>query len=207
MLAPMIKDWNGDTPLATFDIETTGLGTKDQIVSWAVAIVHPNGEVEGVQEQLCMPTCEISAGATATHGWTLEKLAAARDVLPYERGMAGLAGALHGISGLPLAGYNILRFDWPFATREFKRLGIVQPEPELIIDVYRMARVALPHLDSRTLGSVAQFLDIEPDGELHSAATDATLTGRVAFAMYHYAARQDAGDEDDYWPNGPFMRE
>lgn len=200
-------DWNGDTPLATFDIETTGLGTNDQVVSWAVAIVHPNGEVEDVQEQLCIPTCEISVGATAAHGWTREALMAAPGALPYGQGLASLAGALHGLSDLPLAGYNILRFDWPFTAREFKRLGIAQPEPELIIDVYRMARVALPHLDSRTLGSVAQFLGVEPDGELHGAATDATLTARVAFAMHNYAARLDAGDDDQYWPNGPLMRE
>ncbi|MDH5759095.1 MAG: 3'-5' exonuclease [Gemmatimonadota bacterium] len=163
-----------DRPLVFFDLETTGLNTKqDRVVELALIRLSPQGDVvERVRR--FNPEMPISPEATAVHGITDADVA---DEPPFCSRARALADLLEGCD---LAGFNIRRFDLHMLVNEFKRCGIVfGMEGRRVIDMQNIFHREEP----RDLSAAARFyLDREHE-EAHTALGDIRTTAAVLAAQ------------------------
>ena len=120
-------------PIVVFDLETTGLDVEnDRVVDLSLVKLQPNGDRE-VRTRRLNPGLPIPAAATAVHGIADEDV---KDCPSF----SSIARSLHGFFvGCDLSGFNIEKFDIPVLFHEFKRCGLVFPEPGThIVDTYRI---------------------------------------------------------------------
>jgi DNA polymerase-3 subunit epsilon len=157
-------------PLAFLDLETTGkvLGL-DRIVEIGVLKVMPEGDQVTFETRL-NPEMRISQEATAIHGIGERDVInqpAFKDVAPR------LANFLHGCD---LAGYNILSFDLPMLSSEFRRVHIpFQVEGREIVD----ALAIFVQKEPRDLKTAYRFYCGREYENAHSAAADARACWEV----------------------------
>jgi len=169
-------------PLISFDLETTGLDTKnDRIVELALVKLIPHGdEVKKiVKVARFYPAMDIPPQATKVHGIRNEDVV---DAPPF----FSVAGRLLQIfEGCDITGYNIIRFDIPFLTAEFKRCHREWVLDERhIIDPYQVFSAKEPAARSKTLTSAYRFYcEKELGDSAHSALPDATAALEVLQAQ------------------------
>ena len=186
-----LPDW-ARSPIAVFDLETTGLDhRKSRIVTACAALIDADGKIIGNDiEWLADPGIEIPVEASNVHGITTE-IARARG-----RGLAEVVGeivtTLRGYfdAGIPVVAYNapydftILRnhaelfgLDWPS-----ELIPIIDP---LVIDKkldrYRSGK--------RRLEIVATHYGVKLD-DAHNATADAVAAGHIAQALAKKYARE-----------------
>lgn len=163
-----------DKPLVFFDLETTGLHTKnDRIVELALIKVTPQGDVlERVRR--FNPGIPIPAEATAVHGISDADVA---DEAPF----AARARSLNALlAGCDLAGFNIRRFDLGMLVAEFQRCGIrFDLEGRRIIDVQNIFHREEP----RDLSAAARFYLGREHEEAHTALGDIRTSAAVLVAQ------------------------
>ncbi|MEM8962412.1 MAG: 3'-5' exonuclease [Acidobacteriota bacterium] len=114
-----------DTPIAIFDVETTGLSPEhDRVVEISVARLEPGGRAETVFDTLIHPQRSF---ATFEINGILESQVAGAPTFEVIAGdlMSALAGCV-------LAAYNV-SFDIRFLRYEFARLGIEVDPPYVCI--------------------------------------------------------------------------
>ena len=171
-----------DVEFTIFDTETTGLNPEfgDRVVEIA-AIKYKNKEKIAQFQTLVNPQRPISEAAFQVNRITANMLTDAprmEQVLPE---------FLDFIAGTCLCSYNA-GFDIGFLHNEIllARSGVSRqyngfPEPLsglVIIDILKMAKKLLPHLDRYALWFVAQSLGLEEKQE-HRALSDVELTAGV----------------------------
>ncbi|MFF4292193.1 exonuclease domain-containing protein [Streptomyces vinaceus] len=174
-----------DRPLASLDLETTGVNPEmDRIVSAAV-VKYDGGRAARAQTWLADPGIPISPGASAVHGFTTEYVRAEGRPAAAVVGeiIAALVAAVE--AGWPVVVMNA-PFDLTMLEREAARYGLVSLfsqvsplvlDPRILdkqVDRYRKGRRRLEDL-CRTYGVVL-------DGA-HDARADAVAACEVTVAI------------------------
>lgn len=173
-----------ERPLASFDLETTGLDiSKDRIVEIAAVKLMPDGRQISKTARL-NPGRPIPKEATEVHGITDEDV---KDAPEFRRIAKSLCAFL---SNCDLTGYNLARYDVPLLSTEFDRCGIKWPDKDVkIVDAYMI----LNRMESRDLAWALKFYCGADLVGAHSALPDAEATLSV---LLEQARRYDAQDLD-----------
>jgi DNA polymerase-3 subunit epsilon len=154
-------------PLATFDIEATGLMIgKDRIVEIAILKVFPDGTQE-VFEKRVNPEMPIPLEVSEIHGIY------DFDVIN-EPKLAEIANELISfLDNCDLAGYNCNKFDIPFLIEELDRVGVdFDVEDRKIIDVQNIFH----KMEQRTLSAAMKFYCGKDLDNAHRAMADVQAT-------------------------------
>jgi len=149
---------------AVVDVETTGLGRHDRIVSAAVYRLSPDGEPIDHWYTLVNP--ERDPGPVFIHGLTSEVLAQA----PTFREIAEEFAAR--LAGRVLVAHNAL-FDWSMIAREFARIGSAPPVQQRLCTIVLARDLRLP-LRNHRLSTLAAHFGVQAR-QAHHALDDARV--------------------------------
>ena len=183
---------------AVVDVETTGLGRTDRIVSVGVYRLDPRGEVQDHWYTPVNPGRD--PGPVWIHGLTSEHLA---DAPPFPE----IAGTLaEQLDGRVLVAHNAL-FDWSMISREYARMGGRAPVEQRLCTIVLARDLRLP-LANHRLGTLAGHFGVIPR-QAHHALDDARVLAEVFRPSLRLAAAAglrlplhtcvplaDLGDED-----------
>jgi DNA polymerase-3 subunit epsilon len=164
-----------DRPLVFFDLETTGLSTKeDRIIEMAILRVSPQGDVmERVRR--FNPGRPIDPEARAVHGISDEDVA---DEAPF---VARARSLFDLMDPCDLGGFNIRRFDLPMLIAEFKRADLdFDHRTRRVIDMQGIFH----HEEPRDLSSAARLYLGREHQEAHTALGDIRTTAAVLAAQF-----------------------
>lgn len=159
-----------------FDTETTGLDPKsgDRIIE--LAAVRFKGENRlAVFQSLVNPEYPVSLGAFNVNRISAEMLMVApksKEIIPK---------FLNFVQGSYLCCYNA-DFDLGFLNNELSILGLDQIKDIPVVDLLKIARIALPGLERYALWYVAENLGIKVKQE-HRALSDVELTLGVFYRL------------------------
>jgi DNA polymerase-3 subunit epsilon len=163
-----------DRPLVFFDLETTGLSTRDdRIVEMAILRVSPQGDVmERVRR--FSPGIPIPTEASAVHGIFDEDIT---DEAPFQARAKSLFDLMDPCD---LGGFNIRRFDLPMLMAEFKRADLdFDHKTRRVIDMQAIFHREEP----RDLSAAARFYLGREHQEAHTALGDIRATAAVLAAQ------------------------
>ena len=165
---------NLKTPLAFFDLETTGTNVaKDRIVELAFLKVFPSGETEKKVTRV-NPTIPIPEESSMIHCIRDEDV---KDSPTFKSFAKNLAKWLEGTD---LAGFNIVRFDIPVLVEEFLRAGVdFEPGKRKLIDAQKIFFM----MEKRTLTAAYQFYCNKTLEGAHGAEADTMATYEVLKAQ------------------------
>lgn len=157
-------------PLAVFDIESTGVNPRmDRIIDLAIVKVMPDGTRE-THAYRVNPEKPIPAEVIAIHGIRDEDV---KDCPTFGEIALAVAGQLEECD---LAGYNLIHFDIPMLTEEFRRAGVpFALEGRRVIDAQRIFHRREP----RDLTAALNFYCGESHDGAHGALEDVEATIRV----------------------------
>lgn len=173
------------SPLAFFDLETTGINiSHDRIVELFVLKVTPAGQ-ETVFAQLLHPGMPIPPESSLFHGITDEKV---KDAPPFKEIAKNLARFLEGCD---LAGFNIVKFDVPLLVEEFLRAGVeFDVSKRKLIDAQKIFHM----MEKRTLSAAYRFYCKRNLDNAHSAEADARATFEILQKQVELYAGQPVED-------------
>lgn len=159
-----------ERPIVFFDLETTGTNFKnDRIVEISVVKYFPDGRDE-VKTRLINPQMPIPKETSDLHGITDDKV---KDAPTFRAISKNLYVYLEGCD---LGGYNVLRFDIPMLTEEFKRVGLeFSIKGRRIVDPFIIFCLKEP----RSLSAAYQFFCGKELEDAHSAEADTRATIEV----------------------------
>ncbi|GAA2234772.1 MULTISPECIES: DEDDh family exonuclease [Kitasatospora] len=178
--APLPAQRTGESGqgFAVVDVETTGLGRSDRIISAGVYQLDAFGEVTDSWYTLVNP--ERDPGPIWIHGLTREMLADA----PVFREIADeLADRL---CGRVMVAHNAL-FDWNMISREYSRAGLRAPVEQRLCTMVLSRDLGLP-LPNGKLATLAQYFGVQ-QRQAHNALDDARVLAE-AFRPSLHLARQ-----------------
>ncbi|MDD5697071.1 MAG: 3'-5' exonuclease [Victivallaceae bacterium] len=157
-------------PLIFFDLETTGVSiTGDRIVEISVVKLSPDGRKQ-VTTRRINPQMPIPPEASEIHGIY------DRDVENEPAFELIAANLFNYFADCDLAGYNIMKFDIPVLTAEFRRCGLTfSTENRQVVDVYHIFCKKFP----RTLTAAYEFFCGKTVENAHSAEADTLATVEV----------------------------
>jgi DNA polymerase-3 subunit epsilon len=168
------------TIIVGLDLETTGLDQSagHRIVEVAATLHELETEkFLGKYVQRINPQRPIDPDAQRVHGITFEMLA-------HEPTWEAVAPNVHRVLSAAkyMAGHNIIGFDWPFLSGEFKRIGMAVPELTLV-DTMTEARWATPLGKFPNLGELcfATGTPYDPT-QAHGAEYDIRVNMEAYFA-------------------------
>lgn len=153
------------------DVETTGgsIGYGHRVIEIGMVQVE-NGEIVGTYETLINPGRPVPRMITSLTGITQAMI----DPAP---AFAEVCGRISSeLEGRTFVGHNV-GFDWRFVSSEIERStarALAGPR----VCTLRIARRLLPHLRSRSLGSLAEYFGIPMDRH-HRALDDAVATAHL----------------------------
>ena len=161
-------------PLATFDLETTGVNVaQDRIVEISIIKLNPDGSEETLTE-LVNPEMPIPAEAAAVHGITNEKIADKPTIKQLGSKIVDFIG------DADLSGYNCLKFDVPLLMEEFLRNEIdFTMKNRKVVDVQNIFH----KMEQRTLVAAYKFYCNGDLTNAHSAEADTRATLEVLKAQ------------------------
>ncbi len=163
-------------PLATFDLETTGVNiATDRIVEITAKVQYPSGEINKIGPTLINPGMPIPAEVTEIHGITDEMV---KDCPRFGEVAEEIARQLDGCD---LAGYNLERFDIPLIIEEFLRCDIDFPNPD--IKVYDAFQVMIKDTPRNLEAAHKLYVSDEKLENIHSSYQDVLATERVIEAQ------------------------
>ena len=166
------QDFTGD--IVCFDIETTGLDKRRDVITEIGAVVLRNGEVVEEFDTFVKPGKPITSKITELTGITNEMVADA----PGEA--EALKAFLDFVDGRILVAHNAHSFDIRFLRAAAKRSGI-EFEPTYI-DTLTMAQAMYPGLHNYKQGTINKHLEL-PAYEAHRACEDSAALGRIFCVM------------------------
>lgn len=179
-----MEHWN--LPLGVFDLETTGIDTRDaRIVTACVAILDATGAVLERADWVADPGIDIPPQATAVHGYSTERARA--EGRPAAEVVGEIAHRMRALfdAGTPVVVYNA-PYDLSLLAAECRRYGLPPIEhPFPVVDPLVMDRAVdrfRKGSNTRTLVYTAELYGIALD-EAHDAGSDAIAAGRVAQAL------------------------
>lgn len=161
-------------PLATFDLETTGVNVaQDRIVEISIIKLNPEGSEETFTE-LVNPEIPIPAEAASVHGITNEKVADKPTIKELGPKIIDFIG------DADLSGYNCLKFDVPLLMEEFLRNDIdFSMKNRKVVDVQNIFH----KMEQRTLVAAYKFYCNGDLTDAHSAEADTRATLEVLKAQ------------------------
>lgn len=176
---PPPSPWPSGYPegYAVVDVETTGLGRDDRIVSAAVYRLDARGEVQDHWYSPVNP--QRDPGPVWIHGLTARALAGA----PL---FADIAGELaERLSGRVLVAHNAV-FDWSMLAREFARARSAAPVDQRLCTIVLSKELRLP-LANHKLESLAAHYGVVQQ-RAHHALDDARVLAEAFRPSLHLAA-------------------
>lgn len=176
---------NLKTPLAFFDLETTGTNViKDRIVEFSIFKLMPNGE-QIIRTQLINPTIPIPEETSKIHGIYDVDVA---DKPTFKEIAKELAKFLEGTD---LAGFNSIKFDVPVLVEEFLRAGVsFDISKRKLIDIQRIFHM----MEKRNLAAAYKFYCNKTLENAHSAEADTQATLEVFEAQVRKYENMDVYD-------------
>lgn len=153
---------------AVVDVETTGLGRTDRIVSVGVYRLDPLGEV--LDHWYTPVNPERDPGPVWIHGLTSEHLEGAPTFPEIAEPLA------ERLSGRVLVAHNAL-FDWSMISREYARMGGRAPVEQRLCTIVLARDLRLP-LANHRLGTLAGHFGVIPR-QAHHALDDARVLAEV----------------------------
>ncbi|MDT0310085.1 DEDDh family exonuclease [Streptomyces sp. DSM 44917] len=163
---------------AVVDVETTGLGREDRIVSAAVYRLSAEGEVEDHWYTPVNP--QRDPGPVWIHGLTAQALAGA----PL---FADIAGEFaERLAGRVLVAHNAV-FDWTMIAREYARAERTAPVKQRLCTIALSKELGLP-LPNHKLETLAGYYGVV-QRRAHHALDDARVLAEVFRPSLHRAAR------------------
>ncbi|MFJ9520692.1 DEDDh family exonuclease [Kitasatospora sp. NPDC101801] len=163
---------------AVVDVETTGLGRTDRVISAGVYQLDAHGEVTDHWYTLVNP--ERDPGPTWIHGLTSRELAGA----PTFPEIAAELG--ERLAGRVMVAHNAL-FDWNMISREYSRAGLRAPVEQRLCTMVLSRDLGLP-LPNGKLASLAEYFGVQ-QRQAHNALDDARVLAE-AFRPSLQLARQ-----------------
>lgn len=163
-----------DTTFVIFDIETTGLSSKNDVMTEIGAVLVENGKITQEFNTFVNPNRSISEKITKITGITDEMVADA----PQEA--EALAAFLQFVDGRVLVAHNGHDFDIRFISAAAKRCGL-EFEPACI-DTLPLGQSLYPTLKNYKLDTLGKFLEIPPF-QHHRATDDARALGYIFIQM------------------------
>lgn len=176
---------NLKTPLAFFDLETTGTNViKDRIVEFSIFKLMPNGE-QIIRTQLINPTIPIPEETSKIHGIYDADVA---DKPTFKEIAKELAKFLEGTD---LAGFNSIKFDVPLLVEEFLRADVLfDISKRKLIDVQRIFHM----MEKRNLTAAYKFYCNKTLVNAHSAEADTQATLEIFEAQVRKYENMDVYD-------------
>ncbi|WP_441249679.1 DEDDh family exonuclease [Kitasatospora sp. McL0602] len=163
---------------AVVDVETTGLGRSDRVISAGVYQLDGHGEVTDHWYTLVNP--ERDPGPTWIHGLTQAELAGAPT-------FPEIAGELaERLRGRVMVAHNAL-FDWNMISREYSRAGLRAPVEQRLCTMVLSRDLGLP-LANGKLATLAAYFGVQ-QRQAHNALDDARVLAE-AFRPSLHLARQ-----------------
>ncbi|MHA6763544.1 DEDDh family exonuclease [Streptacidiphilus sp. PAMC 29251] len=165
---------------AVVDVETTGLGRTDRIVSVGVYRLDPRGEVQDHWYTPVNPGRD--PGPVWIHGLTSEHLAGAPAFPEIAETLS------EQLAGRVLVAHNAL-FDWSMISREYARMGGRAPVEQRLCTIVLARDLRLP-LANHRLGTLAGHFGVVPR-QAHHALDDARVLAEVFRPSLRLAAEAD----------------
>ncbi|WP_042376134.1 DEDDh family exonuclease [Streptacidiphilus melanogenes] len=166
-----IETWPADYPdagWAVVDVETTGLGRTDRVISVGVYQLDPRGAVQDHWYATVNP--ERDPGPVWIHGLT-------SDMLEGSPTFPGVAEELsRRLAGRVLVAHNAL-FDWSMISREYARMSSRAPIEQRLCTIVLSRDLGLP-LPNHKLGTLAAHFGVETR-RAHHALDDARVLAEV----------------------------
>ncbi|KIQ64554.1 DNA polymerase III subunit epsilon [Kitasatospora griseola] len=153
---------------AVVDVETTGLGRTDRVISAGVYQLDPDGEVTDHWYTLVNP--ERDPGPIWIHGLTSEVLAGAPTFPEVADEFA------ERLRDRVMVAHNAL-FDWNMISREFSRAGLRAPVEQRLCTMVLARDLRLP-LPNGKLSSLAAHFGVS-QRQAHHALDDARVLAEV----------------------------
>ncbi len=165
---------NLKTPLAFFDLETTGTNiAKDRIIEIAIVKIMPNGD-EFRKVTKVNPEMPIPLETSLIHGIYDEDV---KDAPTFKSIAKNLAKFLEGCD---FAGFNVIRFDVPLLVEEFLRAGINFDISKCkLVDAQKIFHL----MEKRTLAAALKFYCDKDLIDAHSAEADTVASMHVLQAQ------------------------
>ncbi|MFB6891959.1 DEDDh family exonuclease [Kitasatospora sp. NPDC056327] len=161
---------------AVVDVETTGLGRTDRVISAGVYQLDADGDVTDHWYTLVNP--ERDPGPVWIHGLTDDQLAGAPT-------FPEIAGELaERLRGRVMVAHNAL-FDWNMISREFSRAGLHAPVEQRICTMVLARDLRLP-LPNGKLSSLAEYFGVH-QRQAHNALDDARVLAEAFRPSLHLA--------------------
>jgi DNA polymerase-3 subunit epsilon len=159
------------------DVETTGLGRTDRVISVGVYQLDPRGEVQDHWYATVNP--ERDPGPVWIHGLT-------SDVLEGSPTFPEVAAELsRRLDGRVLVAHNAL-FDWSMISREYARMSDRAPIERRLCTIVLSRDLGLP-LANHKLGTLAAHFGVETR-HAHHALDDARVLAEIFRPSLHLAA-------------------
>ncbi|WP_354642829.1 DEDDh family exonuclease [Kitasatospora camelliae] len=158
----------GDRGFAVVDVETTGLGRSDRVISAGVYQLDADGEVTDHWYTLVNP--ERDPGPVWIHGLTSEALEGAPTFPEVADELA------ERLRGRVMVAHNAL-FDWNMISREYARAGLSAPVEQRLCTMVLARDLALP-LPNGKLSSLAAHFGVR-QLQAHNALDDARVLAEV----------------------------
>ncbi|USF25721.1 DNA polymerase III PolC-type [Firmicutes bacterium ASF500] len=181
-----------DSEIVCFDIETTGLNRKHEVIIEIGAVVLKNGEITDTFNTFVSPGRILSPEIIRLTGITDEMLVGAPSQEEAIRAFLDFAG------DRPLAAHNA-DFDMGFIAAGCRRYGIPFQNPS--IDSLILAQNLLPELGKYKLDIVAEHLHL-PAFNHHRASDDAAT---VAYMLPHFFKKLEAAGYHNLSEINPYM--
>ncbi len=190
-------DFEIKRPIVFFDLETTGVNyLQDRIIEISVAKLFPDKTSE-IKTRRINPERPIPPETTTIHGIKDE------DVKNEPTFKAISSSLFKYLENCDLGGYNILRFDLPLLTEEFKRSNIdFKLKDRAIIDVQTVFHKKEP----RTLSAAYNFYCGKSLVNAHSSEADILATIEILngqLMKYPDLPRDTSGLNDFCNPKDP----
>lgn len=155
--------------IVCFDLETTGLSAKRDLITEIGAVVLKNGEVVETFQTFADPKRYLLPEIIQLTGITDEMLKGA----PSQE--EALGAFVEFVAGRPLAAHNV-PFDMGFVRAGCDRYQI--PLTSTVVDTLVLSQNLLPHLKKHKLNLVANHLNL-PEFNHHRATDDASVVAEM----------------------------
>ncbi len=149
------------------DIETTGLNPKFNEIIELSALKVVSGKIESQFTSLVKPKGSISPFITGLTGINHSMVAGAPDIKEAIKEFSDFC------EGNVILGHNI-NFDIRFINEKLRKYHN-RSFDNYCIDTLRIARILLPQLKNRKLGTIAEHFGLNTDG-MHRGLKDCTVT-------------------------------
>lgn len=172
----------GKAPFVVVDVETTGMSPVDDRITEVAMMRVQDGALTDEFSTLVNPLVTIPAFITSMTGIDnvmVQDAPTAREIVPF------MAEFLHNAV---FVAHNA-PFDWGFLTHTAQReRGVHLSNPQLC--TVRLANRILPQLPSKSLGPLAEFLNVKiPDR--HRASGDAYATALILVKFLSYLQKRE----------------